>query len=228
MAGFQTVLFDADETLFDYDKSGRAALFKTLDEFSVPYSDSVLKRFRAISGALWQQNEKGEITKKELATRRFELLFRELDVRVDIASFNARYFAALAASPDLIEGAKELCETLFPAAELHIVTNGFSQTQWGRIEHSAIRPFLGKIFISEEIGYEKPQKGFFDAVFAKLGISDRSGTILLGDSLSSDMAGAVAAGIAGCWYNPSKKPGRPEGIDYEISSLSEFIPIVKG
>ena len=126
-------------------------------------------------------------------------------------------------------GALKLCRTLHERRRLYLATNGVGYVQKKRLRGSALAPYIDGIFISEEMGYSKPDPRFFDEVFVRLGNPDRKSAIMLGDSLSSDMLGASRAGIAGCWYCPDDKK-QPQGIlpDYRIRQLEEFLPIVLG
>ena len=108
--------------------------------------------------------------------------------------------------------------------QLYIATNGLVATQKRRLEKSPLRPLISDMFISEEIGFQKPRKEYFDAVLAAVGNPDPSRVILLGDSLTSDMAGGRNAGVATCWLAPEDAVDTV-GCDYRVSVLPDFIPI---
>ncbi|MCI8441344.1 MAG: noncanonical pyrimidine nucleotidase, YjjG family [Provencibacterium sp.] len=227
--GFTTVLLDADGTLFDFHTAQRQALENTLRAYSLPFSEQTLKIYESINEGLWRRLERGEITKKQLLSSRFRLFFERLGVSADGGRFNEDYLSALAEGVFLLPGALELCRRLHEHRRLYLATNGVEYVQKKRLRLSALAPYIDGIFISEQLGYAKPDARFFDEAFARLGNPDRKGAILLGDSLSSDMLGAFQAGIAGCWYCPDENR-QPQGVmpDYRIRHLEEFLPIVLG
>ena len=156
---------------------------------------------------------------------RFERLFRELGITASAEAVNRDYIEALGQGGYALPGAVELCQALFPYRPLYIVTNGLLSSQKSRMERSPLKPYIQKMYVSEEVGYRKPQKEFFDAVLADIGVLDRNRVILLGDSLTSDMAGGRNAAIQTCWYNPAGKACGGMGVDYEIRELGDFISI---
>ena len=223
---YDIILMDADETLFDYVKSARASLNATLTKYAIPHDDSTWDTYRELNNALWRKFERGEITKPKLQTERFDALFEVLGAKVDSADFNRDYMLGLAEGGYALPGAEELCQALYPHVKLYIITNGFQFTQERRIERSPLKPYITKMYISEQIGAQKPQKEFFDAVLADLGEVDRSRILVFGDSLTSDMQGGVNAGLDTCWYNPEGKDPAGLHLNYEIAELMELVPIV--
>ena len=186
---YDVILLDADETLFDYRRAAREALAGTCAAFGVPFNEEVHARYHAINDALWRLYEQGGTTQEALRVGRFERLAAALGASFDPAAFNAAYTAALGEGAYLREGALELCRALSGKRPLYIATNGLVATQKRRLEKSPLRPLISDMFISEEIGFQKPRKEYFDAVLAAAGNPDPSRVILLGDSLTSDMAG---------------------------------------
>lgn len=225
--GYGIVLLDADETLFDFRNAEREALRKTLALFDIPCDDETTELYRELNEGLWRQLERGQISRQVLLESRFHMLFERLHAQGDSDRCNEIYLTHLAHGADLLPGAEELCRELAPHARLVLATNGVSHVQRKRLELSAICPYISEIFVSEEIGFSKPDPRFFDAVFSALQIGDRSCALMVGDSLSSDMAGANAAGIAACWFcqDPLADSGSVR-IDWKIRRLSELIPIV--
>lgn len=223
---YDIVLMDADETLFDYVKSARIALDTTLDQYQIPHDNSTWATYRALNNALWRKFERDEITKPKLQTERFDALFEVLGAHADSAAFNVDYMNSLADGGYALPGAEELCRTLFPHVKLYIVTNGFQFTQERRMARSPLRPYITKMYISEQIGAQKPQREFFDAVLADLKAEDKSRILVFGDSLTSDMQGGINAGLDTCWYNPSGEDPAGLRLTYEIAQLSDLVPIV--
>ena len=201
---YSTLLFDADNTLLDFDKDERQALVKVLTEYSVPVNEENIKIYTEINKGLWKQFEKGEITKPELKRIRFRLFFERIgfETEADSLEVNERYLHLLGDGGNLLEGATDILKKLKGEGyAIYIVTNGVALTQARRLKKSGILPFVSEIFVSETIGYQKPRKEFFDCVFERIEEKDKEKILLIGDSLTSDIKGAMNAGIDSVWLN---------------------------
>jgi YjjG family noncanonical pyrimidine nucleotidase len=220
---YRWLLFDADGTLFDYDRAERAALEQALAGIGVPFDPGHLATYRRINGALWQGVERGDITPGVVKVRRFELLLEAIRVAHSPATLSAAYLECLANCSELVEDAEAVLAALHGRYRIAILTNGLTVVQRGRLARSAIRHHISDIIISEEIGAAKPAKEFFDTAFARLGHPSKREVLMIGDGWASDIQGAVQYGIDACWYNPGRKP-RPANheITREISSLREL------
>jgi 2-haloacid dehalogenase len=220
---YRWLLFDADGTLFDYDRAERAALEQSLGQIGASFDAGCLTTYRQINATLWQRVEKGEITPGDVKVRRFELLLEALDLSHSPAALSASYLDCLANCSELVEDAAAVLGTLHGRYRIAILTNGLTVVQRGRLARSVIRHHISDIIISEEIGAAKPARQFFDTAFARLGQPSKHEVLMIGDSWASDIEGAVQYGINACWYNPSGKPrpGSPE-ITREIASLREL------
>jgi len=168
--------------------------------------------------------EKGEITPAFVKLRRFELLLETIQVPFSPAALSASYLECLAACSELLEHAADTIRALCRSYRLAIVTNGLKVVQRGRLARSAIGQHISELIISEEIGFAKPAKEFFDAAFTRLGHPSRHEVLMIGDGWASDIQGAVQYGLDACWYNPDRKPrpANPE-ITREIAALPELI-----
>lgn len=228
MQQYTWLLFDADGTLFDYDKAETQALRQTFEQFGHPYQAEYLALYRPINQQLWVDLEHGAITPAALQVRRFELLLQTLGIEGDGAAFGARYLQNLAGAWALIDGAEEMIRALHPAYRLMVITNGLRDVQRPRLNASPIGKYFADVVISEEIGVAKPSSGFFDVAFERMGHPDKRQVLLIGDSLSADIRGGIDYGIDTCWFNPGHLP-RPAGWDirYEISALSQFIILLE-
>lgn len=226
---YDIILLDADETLFDFDMSEYNALKCTFEKHSLPFSNDIYDRYHEINKSLWRELEKGRITKPELLTERFRRLINSSGLNDDAAGLNKDYCGFLGEQCILFPGAESLCRELSESARLYIVTNGVMQTQMKRYAASPFPKYISGIFVSEQIGYAKPDKQYFDAVFSKIPDFDPSRTIIIGDSLSSDIRGGNNAKIASCWYNPHLIPNDTDVIPtYQARDYSDIIRIVKG
>jgi 2-haloacid dehalogenase len=220
---YRWLLFDADGTLFDYDRAERAALEQALRHIGLSFELGHLAAYRGINQSLWQCVERGEITPARVKLRRFELLLEALQVEASAKALSADYLNCLADCSDLVEDAAEVLQALHKIHLIAILTNGLKQVQRRRLERSVIRHHVSDIIISEEIGAAKPARQFFDAAFARLGQPSKNEVLMIGDGWASDIQGAVRYGIDACWYNPGRKP-RPANceITREIASLHEL------
>lgn len=223
---YQWLLFDADDTLFDYPKAEAAALHATFEQFGQPFLPEHLAHYQVINQRVWSEFEHGEVTSLELRTKRFRLLFEEFHSPLSAEAFSQQYLANLAIASHLLPDALDVVRSLAANHHLALVTNGLKDVQRPRLERSAIRPFIEKIFISEEIGTAKPDPAFFEAVFQEIGSPPKHRVLIIGDSLTSDMQGGVVYGIDTCWVNPSgKTTGSP--VTYVISSLKQLLDILR-
>lgn len=226
---YRFVLLDADRTLFDFERAAQQALVRSLEEAGYPGGQALYPTYQRLNNEVWAAYERGELTKPQLQTLRFERLFAHMGVQGDPVAFNAAYMGHLGEGSFLLPGALELCQALAPHCRLDIVTNGVALTQHRRIDPSPLRPYITQIFVSEEAGAQKPTKAYFDYVFAAIPGFAPEQAVIVGDSLSSDMQGGVNAGIATCWYNPTGEPNdRGLPIDYQAATLEEIPSLILG
>ena len=226
---YQTILFDADQTLLDFHRSEREALVAALRQCGVAADEDMIQTYSEINLATWKRLERGEITKTQLRTVRFADFIARYHLSMDVELLAERYLTALAAQSFLLGNALEVCRALAEHCRLYIITNGIASVQHGRFDHSPLAPYFEGCFISDEIGAEKPHKAFFDRVRERIPHFNAETTLVVGDSLTSDMAGGIAAGLDTCWFDPAGKE-IPEGmpITYHVTRLEEVIPLVLG
>lgn len=224
---YSILLIDADDTLFDFQTAEQNALKQLLNEIGCPYNQNTLIRYRKINEALWRQYEAGELTKEELQGTRFARLFEALSIREDGLAANSRYLDYLSEQGCLIDGALEVCRELSSFCRLYIATNGISRVQRRRLDLSPLKKMIADIFISEDTGSQKPQIQFFNYVFERIPNFNWKDTLMVGDSLTSDVQGGINAGIDTCWINGKGKE-ISGGITptYEIASLRQLPELV--
>ena len=217
------LFLDLDDTILDFHKAERIAIGKTLGEFGLEPTEEVLGRYHLINKAHWEMLERGELTRAEVQWKRFDALFREFGVTADAQGCAARYMENLAIGHYFLPGAEETLEYLSKKYRLFLASNGNASVQKGRMTSANLYRFFEQVFVSEELGHNKPSKAYFDAAFARIPGFDRSKALMVGDSLTSDIRGGNNAGIRTCWVNPSHGPGHPEiHVDYEIEALNRL------
>ena len=218
----RNVLFDLDDTLFDFHKAEKIALTKTLVHFGIDPTEETLALYSTINAAHWKRLELGEISREEVKVGRYRELFKTIGVECDPVKATAYYESMLAIGHYFMPGAPELLEELYGKYRLYIVSNGTAKVQEGRIGSSGIKKYMDGIFISQILGANKPDKQFFDICFAEIPDFSLSETVIIGDSLSSDIKGGINAGIITVWFNP-KGIENDNDIkpDYTIKELSE-------
>ncbi len=211
MTRYRWLLFDADNTLFDFDAAEDFALTRTLLHFGVEVTRERKARYQAVNAALWTACDRGETTVEVLTIERFARFLAGEGVEGDPAAWDAFYLDALSRCPVLLPGAEAFCHRLSQRYLLALVTNGVALVQRRRLGLSPLAPLFPdeRVFISEEIGFRKPEKEYFDAVLDALGAATRKGEVLvLGDSLTSDIQGAFNAKLDSLWFNRSgTRPG---------------------
>ena len=218
----RNVLFDLDDTLFDFHKAEKIALTKTLVHFGIDPTEETLALYSTINAAHWKRLELGEISREEVKVGRYRELFKTIGVECDPVKATAYYESMLAISHYFMPGAPELLGELYRKYRLYIVLNGTAKVQEGRIGSSGIAKYMDGIFISQILGANKPDKQFFDICFAEIPDFSLSETVIIGDSLSSDIKGGINAGITTVWFNPKGIENNNDiKPDYTIKELSE-------
>ena len=224
---YQWLLFDADGTLFDYDRAEAAALQATFAALGHPFAASYLTEYRRVNHAIWSEFEQGQIDQVTLRTRRFELLLAAINLPADAHAFSANYLRHLAAGIYLMAGAEETVKLLVQHFNLAVITNGLADVQRPRFARSAIYPYIQQIIISEEVGAAKPDPAIFDIAFARMGRPAKNEVLIIGDSLSSDIQGGVNYGLDTCWFNPTGQPNGSLKPTFEIKMLTELPEILR-
>ncbi|OMF38359.1 noncanonical pyrimidine nucleotidase, YjjG family [Paenibacillus sp. FSL H8-0548] len=225
---YEVVLFDADDTLFDYSLAEAHALKSVFLEHQFELMQSHIDLYRIVNQQLWHDYEKGSVTLDFLRHERFRKLFSEIQLELDAVSFSERYVDYLGEGSFLIEGADELIsKVLHNGHRIAIITNGIKRTQLNRIGRSSLAHSFEHIIISEDTGFSKPHIGIFDYAFDKLNMMDKAKVLIVGDSLTSDIQGGMNYGIDTCWFNPRRKPNETSvKPTYEIQQLSELLQLL--
>ena len=220
------VFLDLDDTIFDFGRAEDHALRQTLTELGINVTDGVVSLYSKINDSCWKKLEKGEMTRVQILGGRFAMLFEALGVLGDPEKTWKLYERNIGEQSFMLDGAVELLEELSEKYELYGASNGTASVQDRRIEKSGISRYFKDIFISQRVGFDKPDVRFFEIAFDEAGVTDKSECVMIGDSLTSDIKGGKNAGITTVWYNPKGKEPSPDIIpDYQASSL-DMIPLV--
>jgi len=217
------LFLDLDDTILDFHKAEWIALGKTFRGFGLEPTDTVMARYSQINREHWERLERKELTREEVLVGRFEVLFREFGLVVDPVHCARTYEGNLAVGHYFIPGAPEAVEALSKRYKLYLASNGTAKVQAGRLASANISHFFQEIFVSQEIGANKPDLAYFERCFARIPGFDKTKAMIVGDSLTSDILGGIQAGIRTCWVNPEGKPGRADiKPDYEIRALHQL------
>lgn len=226
---YKYILWDIDGTVLNFLASEAYAIRFLFKKYNIgECSDVMIKLYSKINSKYWQKLEKGELTKQEILVMRFREFFEKISVDTSIAeSFNKEYQLTLGDHIEFVDNAKEILLSQNGKYTIAAVTNGTKAAQEKKLRLSGLDKIFDEIFISENIGAEKPNKEFFDYVFKTLGITNKKEVLLIGDSLTSDMKGGYLFGIDTCWFNPTHAPNS-SGIlvTYEIDDLGKIEEIV--
>ncbi|ATP42104.1 noncanonical pyrimidine nucleotidase, YjjG family [Solibacillus sp. R5-41] len=229
MKQYEFLLFDLDDTLLDFNAAEQIALPKLFEAHQFPLTEEVRQVYKGINAELWQALEEGQITREELMEIRFAKTFEYFGEKVDGRALDAEFRSYLTESKVFVEGAFELIQSIAPNYELYITSNGSSDTQVKRMQVTGLAPYFKQVFVSEDTGYQKPMKPFFDYVFERIPQFDSAKTMIIGDSYSADIIGGAGAGIDTCWLNPTRKEAHAMiQPTYVIDTLSQLYPILEG
>lgn len=222
---YKYYLWDVDGTILDFEAAEKAAIKKLFDRFGLGVcTDDMVKSYSLINKKYWQALERGEMTKPEILVGRFKEFFETQGIDTGLVhEFNEAYQLALGDTIVFCENAMEIIEMQKANAKVVLVTNGTATAQKKKLDRSGLDKIADYVFISEEVGYEKPSPAFFEKVFSEVGIEDKKEALIIGDSITSDIQGGINAGIDTCWYNPKNEKNSKDLIPtYEIRSLSEL------
>lgn len=226
----KTLLWDVDGTLLDFSKAEEYGIRKCFEIFGLgECTDEMLLRYSKINRKHWERLERNEITKQQVLTERFIEFFKLENIDFnDIDKFNDEYQMRLGDKSFPCDNALETVMALKGKYKQYAVTNGTKIAQQRKLKQSGLINIFDDIFISDEIGYEKPSIEFFDIVQEKIGMFDKNEVMIIGDSLTSDMKGGNNAGILCCWYNPLGLENKYDiKINYEIKDIAGILEILK-
>ncbi len=216
------LFLDLDDTILDFKKAEGIAIRKTMAAFGADPTDVNAQRYSAVNDLHWKALERGEMTREEVITGRFRMFFGELGIVVDPTAVARTYEGFLATGHWFLPGAEETVkERLYGKYRLFLASNGTASVQHGRLTSAGLYPYFEQVFVSQELGHNKPSKEYFEAAFARIPGFDPGKCMMVGDSLTSDIQGGINAGLTTVWVNPHHKTAdiRP---DYEIEALADL------
>ena len=225
---YEFLLFDIDGTLLDYRSAERNTLGNTIDHFGVAFDEDYhLPLYREINNDIWHRFEQGLISGQQLRTERFQLFADRLGVKIDPNEMSRIYLGFLRQEATYISGAMDVVRKVHGKFKLALITNGLRDVQYQRIDKAGLAEFFPTVVISEEVGIAKPDPAIFGHAMEVAGHNDRHSTLIIGDSLNSDIRGGIAFGIDTCWINPS---GMQNHLDqsptYTIQGIDQLTDIV--
>ena len=216
------VFIDIDDTLLDFTKCANDAIKSACNKFGVPYTTTLVDTFHPINLDLWHRLEKKEVTKEKLFDTRFQIVFDKLGIKADGIAFETAFRENFHESAILVDGARDLLEYLRSKYKVYVASNASMHQQTNRMKRAELDGYIDGYFVSEDIGFPKPQKEFFDACFKALPDVKPQDVVMIGDSLSADIKGACEYGLKTIWYNHRNEPTAGVKCDYIVSRLSEI------
>ena len=217
------LFLDLDDTILDFHKAERIALSKTLASFGLDPTEAVLGRYHIINKEHWERLERKELTRDQVLEGRFRTLFAELGRTVDAAAVTRTYEQNLSIGHYFLPGAQEAVQRLSQKYRLFLASNGTATVQHARLTSAGLYPYFEKVFVSQEVGHNKPSREYFDACFSQIPGFDAGKALMVGDSLTSDILGGSRAGMKTCWINPDHLPPRADiPADYQLERLAQL------
>ena len=220
------ILFDVDNTLFDFDETERLALIELFEELGVAYTEENRAIYHEINNSWWHRFEKGEATIPQVAFGRIKGFIDAMKVDYDAEIASESMIGYLGSHGIMYDGALELARRLAPHCRLYTATNGISRVQHARVDNSPISKYFDGMFISQEMGVNKPSLEYFEYVLSALCDVPKEKILMVGDSLASDILGGMNAGLDTCWYNPKGKSSGQVRPTYTVSTLAEIGDII--
>ena len=229
MAKYKYLLWDIDGTILNFELAERAAIRSLFERFKLgDCSDEMLMCYSQINKRYWQLMESGKIKKDKMLVERFIEFFSYKGINADIAAeFNKEYQIALCDTIVFNDDAIDIIKHQKKTCKIIIVTNGTEVVQEKKLERSGFNDIVDNVFISELVGFEKPNIKFFEKVILEVGIKDLKEALIIGDSLTSDIQGGHNIGIDTCWYNPKNEENTTLlSPTYTIRNLHELENII--
>lgn len=222
-----TILMDVDNTLLDFNVCAQQSIEGACNEAGITYTDDMYHAFMDVNQMLWNRIEKGTLTRAQLYAMRWNLVFERIGLGMPGDVFEKAYSARLATSHYPVDGARDILTYLSAKYTLCVASNAPYERQSDRLRRAGFLPYFAHVFVSEDLGFYKPSRSFFDACFDRLGNIKKENVVLIGDSLTADVAGGRDYGIKTCWfrYDKASLPADAQA-DYAVGALAEIKDIL--
>lgn len=226
MKKYKTILFDIDDTIIDFNIDQKKAFEEAFQAIGYHCDEEMYKDYTRINAGMWELLDEGKLSLQDLCVKRFEVFFKKYNIPEEPKKFDRLLTLGFQKTGTPMKGAKEVLERLQKDFELVIATNGPKDQQYHRLDNANFSQYFSKIFVSEEVGYNKPHIKYFEKVFEEIDNKDKSSILIVGDSISSDIRGGMNAGIDTCWFNRKNKDNHSHfQPTYEIKELEEVFAL---
>jgi len=231
MPAYQHLFFDLDHTLWDFHRNSEETLHQLYNDFQLKSlgaksASLFIETYKQINHQLWDDYQKGKISKELLRNSRFRSAFKAsgFDGEHIADSFSEQYLQVCPTKPHLLPNAREVLDYLQGKYNMSIITNGFAEVQHIKLKQAGIDGFFSHVFISEIIGFQKPDARIFQHAAAVTGAATDS-SLMIGDNYETDISGAINAGFDHVYFNPQQVPHKLS-VQKEISDLKELMEIL--
>lgn len=221
----KAVLIDIDDTIFDFEKCSKNSFLKTLEKFNIKFKEEDFSYFNKVNDILWTKQKLGKINIKEVFIKRDYLMGKYFNLNIEKGLFNELFVKFLYDEIEMIDGIEDLLEYLSEKYKIFAASNGIYKMQENRLKKSNLDKYFDEIFVSEKIGYEKPDKKFFEKIMDITKFSDDD-LIMIGDSIKSDIIGAKNSKIKSIYFNKEDKKITDKNFTYQVKNLSEIKKIL--
>jgi putative hydrolase of the HAD superfamily len=228
---YKHIFFDLDHTIWDFDKNAEEALHElynmyALKQLGLHSPDLFIETYTRNNHQLWAEYHVGNITKAELRAARFKKTFLDLGLHPEVipVGFEDDYVKLCPTKTNLFPHAHETLQYLQSKYTLHLISNGFRESQDTKISGTNIGGYFQHIIISEEVGINKPDAAIFEHAIS-LAKTTKTESLMIGDSLEADVRGALNFGMDAIYFNPAGLD-KPDDVPVQISSLKELMLIL--
>ena len=216
------LFLDLDDTILDFHRAEREAISKTFRGFGLEPTEQVLREYHEINIMHWQMLERGELSREQVLVNRFGTLFARKGIQADAELCARTYESNLGTFHYFLPGAEEAVKNLHQKYRLFLASNGTASVQDSRLTGAGLYPYFEQVFISEELGYNKPSREYFEACYGRIPNFDPEKAIMVGDSLTSDIQGGKNGDMKTVWVNPFHRPCGEIHPDFEIESITQL------
>ncbi len=229
---YQDIFIDLDDTVWDFHTNSEIALEVIYHRYELsryyPSFNEYYKIYSEKNTELWNLYHHGRITKESLVIERFRYPLQRIGLYDNqlVSQLNTDYLSVLSEQKNLVPGAKSLLDYLKQRSyHLHIISNGFKEVQFKKLESAGIASYFEKIILSDEVGVNKPHPDIFKYALNKTSATQNA-SLMIGDNYDADIWGAMQSGIDQIYFNPQRKPIPDKLPTYEVCTLAEIHDIL--